>query len=124
MLDAQVRQMYDDFAGNIQQNGISVEQYCQFTGLTQEKLLEQIKPGAKKRIESRLVLENIVKAEGFTVSDEEYEAELNRMAEAYKMELSKVKELIGDNEKAKKEITDDLAIKKAIDFVVENAKEA
>lgn len=124
MLDAQVRQMFDDFASNVQQNGISVDQYFQFTGLTKEKLLEQIQPGAKKRIESRLVLENIVKAEGFTVSDEEYEAELNRMAEAYKMELSKVKELIGDNEKAKKEITDDLAIKKAIDFVVENAKEA
>jgi len=122
MLETQKRQMIQDFAQNIQAQGLSMEQYFQFTGLTVEKLMEQIEPNAKKRIESRLVLEAVVKAEGLTASEEDYEKELARMAEAYKMEVEKIKEII--DEKGKKQIMEDLAIQKAVDFVVENAKEA
>lgn len=122
MLETQKRQMIQDFAQNIQAQGLSMEQYFQFTGLTVEKLMEQIEPNAKKRIESRLVLEAVVKAEGLTASEEDYEKELARMAEAYKMEVEKIKEII--DEKGKKQIMEDLAIQKAVDFVVDNAKEA
>lgn len=122
MLDTQKRQMIQDFAQNIQQNGLSMEQYFQFTGLTAEKLMEQVEPNAKRRIESRLVLEGVVKAEKIEASEEDFENELKRMAESYNMELDKIKEMVDD--KAKKQVMEDLAIQKAVDFVVSNAKEA
>ena len=123
MVDTQVRQMANDYAGRLQQQGLSLEQYFMFTGLDMAKFLDQMKPGVLKRIQSRLVLEAVVKAENFEVSDEDYDAELNRMAESYKMEIDKVKELIGDDEFAKEQILEDLKIQKAVEFVVENAKE-
>ena len=122
MLDTKKRQMVQDFAQNMRQQGLTLEQYFQFTGLTAEKMLEQVEPQAKKSIESRLVLENIVKAEKIEASEEDFEKELNRIAEAYKMEVDKVKEMIDDN--AKKQILEDLAVQKAVEFVVSNAKEA
>ena len=122
MLDTKKRQMVQDFAQNLRQSGLTMEQYFQFTGLTADKLLEQVEPQAVKSIKSRLVLENIVKAEKIEASDEDFEKELNRIAEAYKMELDKVKEMIDDN--AKKQILEDLAVQKAVEFVVSNAKEA
>ena len=122
MLDTQKRQMIQDFAQNIQQSGLSMEQYFQFTGLTAEKLMEQVEPNAKKRIESRLVLEGVVKAENIEASEEDFNKELERMAENYHMELDKIKEMMDDN--SKKQIMEDLAIQKAVEFVVENAKEA
>lgn len=124
MLETQKRQMIQDFAQNIQQNGLSMEQYFQFTGLTAEKLMEQVEPNAKKRIESRLVLENVVKAENIEATEEDFNKELERMAEQYHMELDKVKELVGESEQSKKQIMEDLAIQKAVEFVVANAKEA
>ena len=124
MLETQKRQMVSDFTQRIQSQGLSMEQYMQFTGLTPETLLEQIAPQAEKRIKSRLVLENIVKAEKFEVTEEDYENELKRMADAYQMEIDKMKELVGDNETAIKQIKEDLAIQKAVDFAVANAKEA
>ena len=123
MLETQQRQIVDEFAQRFQMQGLSLEQYFQFTGLNAEKLLEQVKPQADRRIKSRLVLEAIVAAENIAASEEEYEKELARMAEVYNMEVDKVKEMLGDNEKAKKQIMDDLAITKAADFVVEQAKE-
>lgn len=123
MLETQQRQIVDEFAQRLQMQGLSLEQYFQFTGLNAEKLLEQVKPQADRRIKSRLVLEAIVAAENIAASEEEYEKELARMAEVYNMEIDKVKEMLGDNEKAKKQILDDLAITKAADFVVEQAKE-
>lgn len=123
MLETQQRQIVDEFAQRLQMQGLSLEQYFQFTGLNAEKLLEQVKPQADRRIKSRLVLEAIVAAENIAASEEEYEKELARMAEVYNMEIDKVKEMLGDNEKAKKQIMDDLAITKAADFVVEQAKE-
>lgn len=121
MIDTQVRQMADDFARRIQAQGLSIEQYFQFTGMEPQAFLEQMKPQALKRIQSRLVLEAVVAAENITASDEDIEEELKKMAEAYQMELDKVKELIGDEQK--KQLAVDIAVQKAADFVVENAVE-
>jgi trigger factor len=121
MLTTQQRQMADDFAQRIQMQGISIDQYFQFTGLTKEAFLEQLKPQAEKRIKSRLVLEAVAKAENFEASADDYEAELKKMAEAYQMEEDKIKEMIGDFEE--KSIKEDICIRKAVDFVVENAVE-
>jgi len=123
MVDTQTRQMAQDYAQRLSQQGLSLEQYFMFTGLDMDKFLEQMKPGALKRIQSRLVLEAVVKAENFEISDEEYDAELARMAEAYKMEVDKIKEMIGDDEYAKSQIVEDLKIQKAVEFIVSNAKE-
>ncbi len=123
MLETQQRQIVDEFAQRLQMQGISLEQYFQFTGLDAEKMLEQAKPQADRRIKSRLVLEAIVAAEKITVSDEDYEKEIERMAEVYNMEKDKVRETLGENETAKKQFMDDLAITKAADFVVSQAKE-
>ena len=121
MVATQQRQMADDFAQRIQMQGISLEQYFQFTGLTRETFLEQMKPQAEKRIKSRLVLEAVAKAENIQVSDDEYNDEIKKMAEAYQMEVAKLEEMIGEFDK--KAIREDLCIKKAVEFVVENAVE-
>ncbi len=122
MLETQQRQMLDDFAQRMQAQGLSMEQYMQFTGLTPAALLEQIKPQALKRIQSRLVLEAVVAAEKLEASEEEFEEEVKVMAEAYQMEADKVKELLGEN--GKKQVMQDICVKKAVTFVVDNAKEA
>ena len=98
MIEFQVRQMADDFARRIQQQGLTVEQYFQFTGMTAEKMMEEMRPQAEKSIKTRLVLEAIVKAENIEVSDERVEEELTKMAEAYQMEVEKLKEFMGENE--------------------------
>lgn len=122
MIEAQVRQMAEDFTARIQQQGLSVEQYFQFTGLTPEALKEQMKPTALKRIQTRLVLEAVADAEKLTVSDEELNAEIEKMAKNYKMEVEKINELMGDYEKDS--MRKDLAVQKAIDLVVDAAEEA
>ncbi|MBO7353623.1 MAG: trigger factor [Lachnospiraceae bacterium] len=121
MVDTQKRQMAEDFAQRLRMQGLSIEQYFQFTGLTAEKLLEQMEPQALKRIQSRLVLEAVAKAENIEVSDEDIENEYKKMAEQYQMELDKVKELIGENEK--KQIAMDLKVEKAVEFIASNAVE-
>lgn len=121
MVETQQRQMVDDFAQRLSMQGLTLEQYYQFTGLTHEKMLEQIKPTALKRIQSRLVLEAVAKAENMTTDDDDYEKEVQRLAEIYQMEADKVKEMLGEREK--KELMLDVVVKKAVDFVVENAKE-
>ena len=121
MIETQAEQLANDYAGRLMQQGLSLEQYFQFTGLDMPKFLEQMKPTALKRIQSRLVLEEIVKAEKIEVSDEEYEAELQKMADAYKMEIDKLKEAFGDTEK--ETLTEDVAIQKAVDLIVSEAKE-
>lgn len=121
MIVTQQRQTVDDFAQRIQTQGLSMEQYFQFTGSNYEMLLEQVKPQAEKRIKSRLVLEAVVAKENIEVSEEEYVKETERMAEVYQMEAEKVREMLGEKEKA--QVMKDLAIQKAVDFVVENAKE-
>ncbi|MBP5384879.1 MAG: trigger factor, partial [Lachnospiraceae bacterium] len=121
MVETQAEQLANDYAGRLQQQGLSLEQYFQFTGLDMQKFLDQMKPTAMKRIQSRLVLEAIAKAENIEVSDEEYNAELKKMADTYKMEVDKLKELFGDAEK--EQMTQDIAIQKAVDLIVTEAKE-
>lgn len=122
MLDTQVRQMADEFAQRIQQQGLSVEQYFQFTGTDSKSFIETLKPQATKRIQSRLVLETIVKAENITASEEDLEKEIADMAAMYQMELDKLKEIIGEKEKEQMKM--DIAVQKAVDFVSSEAKEA
>lgn len=122
MLDTQVRQMADEFAQRIQSQGLSVEQYFQFTGMDSKKFIETLRPQAMKRIQSRLVLEAIVKAENITVSDEELEKEIADMAAMYQMEADKLKEIIGEKEKEQMKM--DLAVQKAVDVVAGAAVEA
>ena len=121
MIEFQVRQMADDFARRIQQQGLTVEQYFQFIGMTAEKMMEEMRPQAEKSIKTRLVLEAIVKAENIEVSDERVEEELTKMAEAYQMEVEKLKEFMGENEK--KQIKEDLAVQEAITLLVNESVE-
>lgn len=122
MIETQVRQMAEEFAQRIQQQGLTLEQYFQFTGMDGKKVLEQMRPQALKRIQSRLVLEAIVKAENIEVSEEEVENEIKNMATMYKMEFEKLKEIVG--EKEKESMILDIAVQKAVDLVAEAAVEA
>jgi len=122
MIDTEARNMANNYAQRLQSQGLSIEQYFQFTGMNIDKLLEQLTPQAEESIKSRLVLEAVVDAEKIEVSDEEYEAELSKMAEIYQLETDKMKEIIGEAEA--KQIRKDVAIQKAVDFVRDNAKEA
>ena len=121
MLMTQCRQMLDDFSRRMQSQGLSMDQYFQFTGMTAEKLFEQMRPDALKRIQNSLVLEAVAKAENIEISDERVEEELQKMADAYKMELDKVKSLMDDA--AIDQMKDDLAIQAAVDLVRDAAKE-
>ena len=121
MIDTQVNQMAQDFAQRIQQQGLSMEQYFQFTGMTAESMMEELRPQAVKRIETRLVLEAIAKAENIEITDERIDEELAKMAEAYKMEVEKLKEFMGENEKEQMKM--DLAVQDAVTFLVDNAVE-
>ena len=117
MIDLQVRQMADDFARRIQQQGLTVEQYFQFTGLTQEKMMEEFEPQAVKRIKTRLVLEAIVKAENIEVSDERLDEEIQKMADAYQMEFDKLKEYMGEAEAA--QMKEDIAVQEAVTLITD-----
>ena len=121
MIDTQARQLVDEFAQRIQSQGLSFEQYLQFTGMNLDTALEQMKPNAVKRIQSRLVLEAVVKAENIEVSEEDVKAEIVKMAETYKMDAEKLAEIMSEEEK--KQIQMDMAIEKAVELVTEAAKE-
>ena len=121
MVETQQRQIVDEFAQRLQMQGLSMEQYFQFTGLSYQHMLEQVKPQAERKIKSRLVLEAVVTAENIVATEEDYEEEIKRMAEGYRMEADKIKELMG--EQGKKQIMEDLAVRKAAEFVVNEAKE-
>lgn len=121
MLDTQTRQMAQEFAQRLQYQGLSIEQYFQFTGLDAAKMMEQMKPQALKRIQSRLVLEAVAKAENIEVSEEEIDKEIEKMAAQYQMEVEKVKEMIGEEQR--KSMKEDIAVQKAVDLVTEAAVE-
>lgn len=121
MIEAQVSQLAEDFVHRLKQQGLSIEQYFQFTGMDSGKFLEYLKPQALKRIQSRLVLEAVAKAEDIQISEEELNKEIKDMAAMYQMEEDKLVEMIGDKEKEQMKI--DMAVQKAVDFVVEQAKE-
>ena len=121
MIDTQVNRMLEDFAMRLQQQGLSVEQYFQYTGMTADKIMEEMKPEAVKRIKNSLVLEAVAKAENIEVTEEEFEAELQKMADMYKMEIEKIKEFMQDAEA--KQMKDDIAIQKAVELIVSSAVE-
>lgn len=121
MLETEQRQMVDEFAQRMQMQGLTMEQYMKFTGTNPQMLLEQAKPQALKRIQSRLVLEAVAKEENLAADDAEFEAEIKDMAEKYQMEPDKIKDMLG--ERGRKQVLEDLVIRKAVDFLVENAKE-
>lgn len=121
MIDTQVSQMIEDFARRIQSQGLTMEQYLQFTGMTPAALQEQMKPQALKRIQSRLVLEKIAEVENIQISDEKLDEEIAQMAEMYKMEVEKLKEVLGDAEK--EQMKKDLAVQEAVTLIAEAAVE-
>ncbi len=121
MIETQQRQIVNEFAQRLQYQGMDMKQYMQYTGNTVDQLMEQVKPQAIDRIQTRLVLEAVVAAENIEVSDDEVQEELQKMADQYKMELDKVKELMGES--AIKNMKEDLAVQKAAKFLVDNAKE-
>lgn len=121
MLDTQVNQMIDDFARRMQSQGLTMDQYLQFTGTTLASLQEQMKPQALKRIQTRLVLEKIAEAEAIEIADEKIDEEIAKMAEMYKMEADKLKEMLGDAEK--EQMKKDMAVQEAVTILAEAAKE-
>lgn len=121
MIDMQVQNMIQEFAQRLAQQGLNIDQYMQFSGMTVDKMKEQLRPEAVMRIQSSLVLEQIVKEENIEPSDEEIDAQLDKMAAAYGMDADKLKEFIGETEK--ESVKRDVAIEKAVDFILENAKE-
>ena len=121
MIDTQVGQMVQEFAQRLQSQGLSMEQYFQFTGLTADKMKEEMRPQAVKRIETRLVLEAIAKAENIEISEEKLDAELAKMAEMYQMEVDKLKEYMGESEK--EQMKADMAVQEAVTLLVDSAVE-
>ena len=121
MVNTQAESMIDDFANRIAQQGLSLEQYAQFTGTTVEQMLDQMKPDALKRIQSGLVLEAIAVKEDIQVSEEDVEAEIGKMAEMYGMEADKMKEWLGDSEK--ENLKKDIAVQKAVELIMEHVEE-
>ncbi len=121
MVDTQTRQMAEEYAQRLQMQGLELEQYFKFTGMNANSFMENLKPQALKRIQCRLVLEAVAKAENIEVSDEEFEKELETMAQSYRMEKEKLAELVSDKEK--EQIKMDIAVQKAVDVVRDAAKE-
>ena len=122
MVDNQVRNMAEDFGRRLQAQGLSLEQYMQFTGMKAQEFLDQMRPEALKRIKNSLVLEAIAAKEKFEILEEHVDAELDKMADMYKMEKDKVKELLGDT--GLEQIKNDLSIQKAVDLLRDTAKES
>lgn len=120
MIEDQTEQMAKEFAQNLSYQGLQLEQYFQLTGMTEDKFMEDLKPQAKKRIQSRLVLEAVVAAENIEASDEDLKAEIAKMAEMYQMEVEKLENIMGDAEKV--QMKEDIAVQKAVDFLVAESK--
>lgn len=121
MMDTQKEQMLNEFAQQLSYQGLSIDQYFQFSGMSKEKFMETAEPEAERRIKSRLVLEAVAKAENIEVTEDDLNAELEKMAETYQMEPDKLKEMVGDSEK--EAIKLDIAVQKAVDFVRDAAVE-
>ena len=121
MITTQCENMIEEFSQRLAQSGLSMEQYLQFSGMTMDKMMEQVRPEAISRIQSSLVLEQIAKEENIEVTDEDVDAEIAKMAANYGMEADKLKEYMGEAEKAS--MKRELAITKAVDLIMENAKE-
>ena len=121
MINTETKRSVDEYAQQLRYQGLSMEQYFMFTGLTEEKLMEQSRPGIEKRIKGRIALEAVAEAEKIEATDEDLDKELADMAEQYRTEVDKLKEMMGEPEL--KMIRKDIRIRKALDFVVDKAKE-
>ena len=121
MLETQAQNLVDEFAAGMRRQGLSMEQYLQYSGNTEDSMIEQMKPRALKQIKTRLVLEAVAKAENIQISEEDTEAELKKMAENYKMELDEIKKLMDESQI--KAMQEDLTVQKAIDLLAETAVE-
>ena len=120
MVDTQAREMVENYARRLQSQGLNINDYMKYTGVTPEKLMEQMRPEAEKRIKTRLVLEKVVEVENVEVSDEKLDEQINEIAASYKLEGAKLKEMMGEREK--EQIREDLKVQAAIDLLVEQAK--
>lgn len=120
MVDTQAREMVENYARRLQSQGLNINDYMKYTGMTPEKLMEQMRPEAEKRIKTRLVLEKVVEVENVEVSDEKLDEQINEIAASYKLEGDKLKEMMGEREK--EQIREDLKVQAAIDLLVEQAK--
>ena len=120
MIKTRLRSMFDDYARRLQSQGLDINQYMQFTGMTRENIMDQMKPQAVRQIRTGLVLEKVAEAEKIEVSEEAIDAEIAKMAEAYKMEADKLKGLLGEREL--EQMKKDLAVKKAVELLVAEAK--
>ena len=120
MVDTQAREMVENYARRLQSQGLNINDYMKYTGMTPEKLMEQMRPEADKRIKTRLVLEKVVEVENVEVSDEKLDEQINEIAASYKLEGAKLKEMMGEREK--EQIREDLKVQAAIDLLVEQAK--
>lgn len=121
MIDTQVQRMVEDFSQRLQQQGLTIEQYFQYTGLTPDKIISDMKPEAERRIKNSLVLTAVAKAENIEISDDEYEEELKKMAETYHMDIEKIKELTGEEQAG--QIKEDMKIQKAVELITDAAVE-
>jgi trigger factor len=121
MVESQAEQMVDNFANQLRTQGMDINQYMQYTGQNAEAMVESMKPQAKQQIRTRLTLEKIAETENIEINDEAVEEELKKMAEAYGLEVDKIKEIMGDNER--ENIREDLKVRAAIDLLAENAVE-
>jgi len=121
MIEMQVERMAEDFAQRLRYQGLSIDNYFQYTGMTRDQFINSLRPQALKQIQTRLVLEAVAKAENIQVSDEELEKELGEMAKMYRMEVDKLKEVISDNEK--EQIKMDIAVNKAVDLILAESRE-
>ncbi len=121
MVEEQVSQMINEFASRLGQQGLSIDQYMQMTGMQPQMLMDQMRPEAEKRIKSRLVLEAVAKAENITASDEDVEEQLKKMAEMYHMDVEKLKESMGEEDR--KQVAEDVMVEKAAEFLVKESVE-
>lgn len=120
MIDTQTRSMLEDYARRLQSQGLNINDYMKYTGMTVDKLKEQMEPQALRRIKTRLVLEKIVATENTEVSEEAVERHIESMAASYQMEADKLKEMMGEKERT--QLTEDLRVQEAVDFLVSEAK--
>ncbi|HJC04940.1 MAG TPA: trigger factor [Candidatus Enterocloster excrementipullorum] len=120
MLDGQIDNMVQEMARNMESQGLSMDLYLKYTGMTSEQIREQMRPQAEKRIKTRLTLEAVVKAENIQVSDERLDEEIKKLADNYKMEADKLKEYMTDRDKD--QMKEDIAVQEAVDFLVAEAK--
>jgi len=123
MLETQAESLVNEFAQNLQMQGMNIDMYLQYTGLQKDQLVEQFKPQAKTRIQNSLVLEAVAKAENIEASDEDLAAEYEKMAAQYNMPVDNIKKVFGESEQYKDDMKKDIALRKAAELIAANAKE-